>query len=298
MINHYRTLGVDPQAEAVAIRSAYLALIRRHHPDKGGAEADPARAQAVTAAWEVLRHPGRRAAYDEARQARFQPEGGMVGPAVHSRKPRIRGGAAGRNLFLLLAAGTVGLCWWAFRPPRAAMPPTVMAEAPKADEFVRPPIARNRDEEPTGVGQRVQPTGTLPLPQGREERNARPPVIRPPLPIAEPARGAMRTVEAPDQARSQPAVEGGLPVAVAPLEEPRSAVAAAPAVPGIDLAPLERHLQLLTDQSLQFGTEAKRSRLLATRETFLARLRACDSDACKRDTYLRRNAEVAEIMRN
>jgi hypothetical protein len=77
-----------------------------------------------------------------------------------------------------------------------------------------------------------------------------------------------------------------------------AASAPAPAASRIDLAPLERHLQLLTDQSLRFGTEAKRTRLLATRETFLKRLRDCDSDACKRDTYLSRNAEVGEIMRN
>jgi hypothetical protein len=66
----------------------------------------------------------------------------------------------------------------------------------------------------------------------------------------------------------------------------------------VDLAPLERHLQLLTDQSLKHGTEAKRSRLFLTRDAFLKRLRDCGSDACKRDTYLRRNAEVGEIMRN
>ena len=50
MINHHRTLGVDPQADPVVIRSAYLALIRRYHPDKGGDEADAVRTQAVTAA--------------------------------------------------------------------------------------------------------------------------------------------------------------------------------------------------------------------------------------------------------
>lgn len=70
------------------------------------------------------------------------------------------------------------------------------------------------------------------------------------------------------------------------------------AAPQVDLAPLERHLQLLTDQSFRFGTAAKKSRLASTRETFLTRLRSCDNDLCKRDEYLRRNAEVGEIMRN
>jgi hypothetical protein len=57
-------------------------------------------------------------------------------------------------------------------------------------------------------------------------------------------------------------------------------------------------LQLLTDQSLRFGTEAKRARVIATRESFLKRLGDCDDDACRRDTYLRRNQEVGEIMGN
>jgi hypothetical protein len=59
---------------------------------------------------------------------------------------------------------------------------------------------------------------------------------------------------------------------------------------------LERHLQLLTDQSYRFGTEAKRSRLLASHQSFVVRFRQCDSDLSKRDTYLRRNAEIGEIM--
>lgn len=71
-LTHYEVLGVGPRASAAELHRAYLALARRHHPDfHGGADA-PAREdaerrmQAVTAAWAVLGHPDRRAAYDRS----------------------------------------------------------------------------------------------------------------------------------------------------------------------------------------------------------------------------------------
>lgn len=295
MISHYRTLGVDPQADPVVIRSAYLALMRRHHPDGGGAEADPARAKAVTAAWEVLRDPARRAAYDEGRMARFQPEAG--GAAAMTRGPRVRGGAAGRNLFLLLAAGTVGLGWWGLQQPlpgadivavggeRAARPAGTSEPAlrPAEDEQVAQVRVEEEVEEPR-------------LPEVNREPQAAVPVVPPPLPQAEPVRLPVRSAEARPQ--------GPLPAPKPDIQEvapkrlaDRQVVAAAAVQPAVDLAPLQRHLRLLTEQSLRFGTEAKRSRLFATSQAFQQRLRECESDACKRDTYLRRNTEVAEIMR-
>ena len=37
--DHYATLGVEPRSEAAAIRAAYLALMRRYHPDKNDSPA-------------------------------------------------------------------------------------------------------------------------------------------------------------------------------------------------------------------------------------------------------------------
>lgn len=297
MTSHYRTLGVDPEADPVVIRSAYLALMRRYHPDGGGAEADPAQAKAVTAAWEVLRDPARRAAYDEARQARFQPGGAIASG------PRVRGGAAGRNLFLLLAAGTVGLGWWALGQPQLVPTPSTVAsrEAPAAPSLGEPEIRPVEDR--AAMRRRIAVEESVPpLPEAVSDTEVdRPVVVAPPLPVSTPARLPTRSVETPVQQR-RPAVSASAERAAAPAA-PRSEVrtaAVAPAAPSVrvDLAPLERHLQLLTDQSFRFGTAAKKTRLMATRETFLARLRGCDTDTCKRDAYLRRNAEIGEIMRN
>ena len=53
-VDHYATLGVSPKAEDVVIRAAYLALMRRYHPDKDGSPESSERAQAIIAAFAVL----------------------------------------------------------------------------------------------------------------------------------------------------------------------------------------------------------------------------------------------------
>ena len=58
---HYETLGVSRQATSAEIRTAYRTAARRLHPDAGGS---PAGMRDLNAAWQVLRDPGRRAAYD------------------------------------------------------------------------------------------------------------------------------------------------------------------------------------------------------------------------------------------
>ena len=67
--DHYRALGVAPDASPASIKTAYRALARTHHPDiskKPGAEM---RFKAVAEAYETLHDPKRRAAYDAVRAA-------------------------------------------------------------------------------------------------------------------------------------------------------------------------------------------------------------------------------------
>ncbi len=69
-VNHYEVLGVPMGADAVEIRRAYLALARRHHPDKHSASTPARQAEArrlmseANAAWAVLGDPDRRRRYD------------------------------------------------------------------------------------------------------------------------------------------------------------------------------------------------------------------------------------------
>lgn len=70
----YAILGVPPTATDSQIRRAYLVAVRRHHPDMhpdmGGNAGDDGFFHSVASAYETLRDPGRRQAYDEVQRAK------------------------------------------------------------------------------------------------------------------------------------------------------------------------------------------------------------------------------------
>jgi hypothetical protein len=59
---HYDVLGVAPDADTAEVRQAYLALARRHHPDRAGGDA--LRMRTINDAWATLGDPTRRRQYD------------------------------------------------------------------------------------------------------------------------------------------------------------------------------------------------------------------------------------------
>jgi curved DNA-binding protein CbpA len=62
----YRVLQVDPLAEPEVVDAAFRRLARKYHPDVNpGPEAAELMGQ-IVAAYEILRDPGRRAAYDRS----------------------------------------------------------------------------------------------------------------------------------------------------------------------------------------------------------------------------------------
>jgi hypothetical protein len=60
----YDVLGVRRDASAAEVRRAYLALARRHHPDRAGGSHE--RMRALNEAWETLGDPERRRRYDRS----------------------------------------------------------------------------------------------------------------------------------------------------------------------------------------------------------------------------------------
>lgn len=69
MTGHYDVLGVRQDASRAEVRRAYLALARRHHPDRVGGSLD--QMQALNQAWATLGDPELRQRYDRS----------LVGPA-------------------------------------------------------------------------------------------------------------------------------------------------------------------------------------------------------------------------
>ena len=76
----YGVLHLDPSADSAAIRVAYRTLAAVYHPDHAGAGGE-ARMRELNRAWEVLRDPRRRAAYDAERRAN-RPPAAPAGPAA------------------------------------------------------------------------------------------------------------------------------------------------------------------------------------------------------------------------
>jgi curved DNA-binding protein CbpA len=67
----YKTLQVDPDADADVIRAAYRVLAAKNHPDVGGSAE---RMSAINQAWTVLSDPAARAGYDRGRRLRTSGE--------------------------------------------------------------------------------------------------------------------------------------------------------------------------------------------------------------------------------
>jgi len=65
--DHYKTLGVGPDASAAEIRQAYYRLSRLHHPDVSRDPASARKFQALAEAYRALRDENDRRRYDAAR---------------------------------------------------------------------------------------------------------------------------------------------------------------------------------------------------------------------------------------
>ncbi len=76
----YTLLGVERGADAAAIKSSYRRLAMECHPDRhGGCAEKEARFKSISEAYDVLKDPQKRAAYDRFGHAAFQNGGGGGG---------------------------------------------------------------------------------------------------------------------------------------------------------------------------------------------------------------------------
>ena len=79
--DYYELLGVSRGADLHAIKAAYRQLAKEHHPDrKNGCKQSEAHFKAINEAYDVLKDPQKRAAYDRFGKSAFQNGGGGQDP--------------------------------------------------------------------------------------------------------------------------------------------------------------------------------------------------------------------------
>jgi curved DNA-binding protein len=71
--DYYETLGLEPGAGDTEIKSAYRRLARKYHPDVSKEAGAEDKFKAVNEAYEALRDPQKRAAYDRLRARGYRP---------------------------------------------------------------------------------------------------------------------------------------------------------------------------------------------------------------------------------
>lgn len=75
--DYYELLGVARGADDAAIKAAYRRMAKEHHPDrKNGCKDSEAHFKSINEAYDVLKDPQKRAAYDRFGKAAFQNGGG------------------------------------------------------------------------------------------------------------------------------------------------------------------------------------------------------------------------------
>lgn len=294
--DHYATLGLSRASEDVVIRAAYLALMRRYHPDRNPSAEAAAQARAIAAAYAVLGEPGRRAEYD-----RMRAEAEWATP-VPPRSSELPGGAfAAASMALLVLL--VSLVVWS---------PLPLREQPDAPAAVPSRPAEAKPEEPIAIA------AAQPAPSPAAEPAPRLGVSRP-LPPRQavrpmPAR-AIRSAAAPPPTRLPKTRPVSPPVPVQLAAAPSTSPSSPSSTPrpsfscqvartrgeiavcrNVQLANLDRQQALLYSQSWGRADAAKRAQLLRTRERFVTQRDSCRSDSCTSSAYLERMREVSEIM--
>lgn len=71
--DYYEILGVEPGAGEAEIKTAYRRLARKYHPDVSKEAGAEEKFKAVNEAYEALRDPQKRAAYDQLRSHGYRP---------------------------------------------------------------------------------------------------------------------------------------------------------------------------------------------------------------------------------
>lgn len=276
----YAILGVSPAAEDVVIGAAYRALIRHYHPDTNPDPQAQERAREITAAYAVLRDPARRAEYDARRT---QADEFWDAEETPRRPPPMRSAAIASAA---LAALLVGAVWMS-----QGSPPANGSTAP-APARPEPPEA---EQAPTRPPQPLEPEAQ------RLEKLA--PPVSPPSTAVEADLAPMPPLSTPAVPQQKPLAANLKPriVPAAPPEAPprpasRAVKAPAFASQSDRVATLNRMSAGFFSQSMAHADAGKKQLLLASHDRSAAKRKACRSDSCVADAYVRQIRETSAIM--
>lgn len=101
--DYYDILGVEPGAGEAEIKTAYRRLARKYHPDVSKEAGAEEKFKAVNEAYEALRDPQKRAAYDQLRARGYRP-----GDEVQPPPGGFGGGPEGFDFEEIFAGGGAG----------------------------------------------------------------------------------------------------------------------------------------------------------------------------------------------
>jgi curved DNA-binding protein len=101
--DYYDTLGVEPGAGEAEIKTAYRRLARKFHPDVSKETGAEEKFKAVNEAYEALRDPEKRKAYDQLRARGYRP-----GDEVQPPPGGFGGGPGGADFEEFFAGGNNG----------------------------------------------------------------------------------------------------------------------------------------------------------------------------------------------
>lgn len=101
--DYYETLGVEASAGEAEIKTAYRRLARKYHPDVSKEAGAEDKFKAINEAYEALRDPQKRAAYDQLRARGYRP-----GDDVQPPPGGFGGGRGGVDFEEIFAGGGAG----------------------------------------------------------------------------------------------------------------------------------------------------------------------------------------------
>jgi hypothetical protein len=277
-------LGVTPAAEDVVIGAAYRALMRHYHPDTNPDPQAQERAREITAAYAILRDPVKRAEYDAHRA-----EGVETWPIEEAPRPTPPMRAAGIVAALLAVVLTTAV-WLSPKdqPVRETMAPPAREHAVTKHESAKPIVALAPEKDRlASLAADIAPAVPPPPPV------VEPVVEDPPLAAAPPPRSV--AAKSPRLAIAQP------PKPSKPLSSVSLPARSEPAKAALPrqaerVATLDRMSTSFFSQSMVNADDAKKELLVAARDRSEANRKACRSDKCVADAYVRQIRETSAIM--